>query len=236
MEPRQPAVVGRNGGRRDAMRMEDRMVAVVRLYRHGRGIREIARQVTFLEIAGACAAGTAGKDCNCQALDRTWTIGRPHANCDCLLRRVSARTVTRDIERQRAQWATERLRDYEAIVDEAVARLNGLIAVYADAWTRSCGKREISSVERTLGGEGAGRTKSGRRVEEMLGNPAYLDGWRKCEEERNRIMMPQKIALTTPDGTAAGVIVLPGTVGDDEWVRVAQKQQTELARMLGTPG
>jgi DNA-binding transcriptional ArsR family regulator len=112
-------------------------------------------------------------------------------------------TITYDLKRLQEQWLASSLQDFNAARAAQLARVDHLEREYWDAWERSKAQITVTVKESTLTGNRK-RVKGSERVEDHVGNPAYLAGVQWCIEARSRLLglnAPTKVAPTTPDGT-----------------------------------
>lgn len=99
---------------------------------------------------------------------------------------VDQKTVSRDLEAIRSEWRSAALRNYDAKVDEELARLDRAEREYWSAWERSKQERQ-SSRTRKRTGRAAGDEAEVRK-EQRDGNPRFLEGVVRCVALRCRIL------------------------------------------------
>jgi hypothetical protein len=119
---------------------------------------------------------------------------------------VSRQQIGYDLKVLQRRWQESALADFNAKKAAELARVDELERTYWEAWARSCQSREVTTQERTQGGESQAeeaRLKAGVRKEQRDGNPEFLRGVERCVEMRCKIIgafAAVKIAPTTPDG------------------------------------
>src|SRR5262249_54538628 len=119
---------------------------------------------------------------------------------------VSRQQIGYDLKVLQRRWQESALADFNAKKAAELAKVDELERTYWEAWERSCQAREVSTQERTQGGDGRaddGRLKAGVRKEKRDGNPEFLRGVERCIEMRCKILgafAALKVAPTTPDG------------------------------------
>ena len=119
---------------------------------------------------------------------------------------VSRQQIAYDLKTLQRRWQESALADFHAKKAAELAKVDELERTYWEAWQRSGEAREVTTQERTQGGEGAAddaRLKAGVRKEQRDGNPEFLRGVERCIDMRCKILgafAAVKIAPTTPDG------------------------------------
>jgi hypothetical protein len=119
---------------------------------------------------------------------------------------VSRQQIGYDLKVLQRRWQASALADFDAKKAAELARIDELERSYWEAWERSCQAREVTTQEKTQGGEGHAedaRLKAGVRKEQRDGNPEFLRGVERCIELRCKItgaFAAVKVAPTTPDG------------------------------------
>jgi hypothetical protein len=119
---------------------------------------------------------------------------------------VSRQQVGYDLKVLQRRWQESALGDFNAKKAAELAKMDELERTYWEAWERSCQAREVTTQEKTQGGEGQSedaRLKAGVRKEQRDGNPEFLRGVERCIEMRCKItgaFAAIKIAPTTPNG------------------------------------
>lgn len=114
---------------------------------------------------------------------------------------ITQQQVSYDLGVIRKRWRASAARDFDALIDEQLAKVDRVEAEYWAAWERSQREAQASLTRRTEG-EGVTTTAEMRR-EAQVGNPAFLAGVLACVERRCRLLgldAPTKIAPTSPDG------------------------------------
>jgi hypothetical protein len=149
---------------------------------------------------------------------------------------VSRQQIGYDLKLLHQRWRESALADFDAKKAAELAKMDELERTYWVAWERSCQAREVTTQEKTQGGEGQagdGRLKAGVRTEQRDGNPEFLRGIERCIELRCKIIgafAAVKIAPTTPDGeeqwhasdTETNTVLLAaffGQGGDSVWMQ-----------------
>ena len=119
---------------------------------------------------------------------------------------VSRQQIGYDLKALQRRWQESALADFHAKKAAELARVDELERTYWEAWERSCQAREVTTQERTQGGDGhadEARLKAGVRKEQRDGNSEFLRGVERCIEMRCKILgtfAALKVAPTTPDG------------------------------------
>lgn len=119
---------------------------------------------------------------------------------------VSRQQICYDLKILQRRWQESALADFNSKKAAELAKMDELERTYWEAWERSCQAREVTTQEKTQGGEGQSdeaRLKAGVRKEQRDGNPEFLRGVERCIELRCKIsgaFAAVKIAPTTPDG------------------------------------
>jgi hypothetical protein len=123
--------------------------------------------------------------------------------------KVTRQQIGYDLKVLQRRWQESALGDFNAKKAAELAKMDELERTYWEAWERSCLAREVTTQEKTQGGEGQSedaRLKAGVRKEQRDGNPEFLRGVERCIEMRCKItgaFAAIKIAPTTPDGEEA---------------------------------
>jgi hypothetical protein len=119
---------------------------------------------------------------------------------------VSRQQISYDLKVLQRRWQASTLADFNGKKAAELAKVDELERTYWEAWERSCSAREVTTQERTQGGDGhtdEARLKAGVRKEQRDGNAEFLRGVERCIELRCKILgafAAVKIAPTTPDG------------------------------------
>src|SRR5260370_34244552 len=122
---------------------------------------------------------------------------------------VSRQQIGYDLKLLQQRWRESALADFDAKKAAELAKMDELERTYWEGWERSCQFREVTTQEKTQGGEGQagdGRLKAGVRKEQRDGNPGFLREIERCIEMRCKIIgafAAATIAPTTPDGEEA---------------------------------
>jgi len=122
---------------------------------------------------------------------------------------ISRQQISYDLKVLLRRWQESALADFNAKKAAELARVDELERTYWEAWERSCQAREVTTQEKTQGGEAKAdeaRLKAGVRKEQRDGNPEFLRGVERCVELRCKItgaFAALKIAPTTPNGEEA---------------------------------
>lgn len=116
---------------------------------------------------------------------------------------VSYVQVHKDLNEVRRRWRETSVRDFDAIRDEQLAKLDKLEATYWDGWARSIAVKKKESSERRTGTGESGRPVEINKAqivrEERVGDPRFLDGVQRVIERRCKLMgldAPEKIEHT----------------------------------------
>ena len=107
--------------------------------------------------------------------------------------------VFNDLKHIRKEWRESAIRDFDAMRDEELRRLERIERESWEAWERS--QKPAQSARIAEGGTGKGH----KTVKGQVGNPKFLDVVLKCIESRRSMLgldAPTKVAQTTPDGKA----------------------------------
>jgi hypothetical protein len=133
-------------------------------------------------------------------------------------------TVYRDFEAMLAEWRASHERDTDAKVQQILAEIQLMRAEAWAAWERSKQPREVTTTERTQGGEGGDRLKAGVRKEGRDPASEYMRTVEWCIEKECEIWglnAPKKVAMTDPSGKKpapppAVIVIDPAALSDDK--------------------
>lgn len=103
---------------------------------------------------------------------------------------VDQSTICRELKKIKQAWKAEAVRDYDLHVDEQLRRLAMLEAEHWEAWQRSQTAKEQSLSEKMAEAASGGdaKTKIQRRTETRIGDPRFLEGLLKCNQERSKLL------------------------------------------------
>src|SRR5262245_40732431 len=90
---------------------------------------------------------------------------------------VSRQQIGYDLKLLQRRWQESALADFNTKKAAELAKVDELERTYWQAWERSCQIREVTTQEKTQGGDGQaddGRLKAGVRKEPRDGNPEFL--------------------------------------------------------------
>lgn len=96
---------------------------------------------------------------------------------------VTQQTVSNDLKEIRIRWRESSIRDFDAIKEEQLAKINLAESQYWQEWERSKETKITKRNEDGLTDKGA-LTKEVIIEEQKCGDPRYLDGVMKCIERR----------------------------------------------------
>ncbi len=98
--------------------------------------------------------------------------------------------ISRELSKIKATWKAEATRDYDLHVDEQLRRLAMVEAEYWSGWERSQTAKEQSLSEKMAEAASGGdaKTKIQRRSETRVGDPRFLEGIVKCNQERSKLL------------------------------------------------
>jgi hypothetical protein len=105
--------------------------------------------------------------------------------------------VFNDLKQIRKEWREAAIRDFDAMRDEELRRLERIEKEAWSAWERSQKPQQSARVSDKEGGKGH------KTVKAQVGNPRFIEVVLKCIESRRAMLgldAPTKIAPTTPDG------------------------------------
>jgi hypothetical protein len=108
-----------------------------------------------------------------------------------------------DLKILRRRWQEAALKDFDEAVALELAKINQLEAERWEAWRRSIGEKQKKLREKVAAGAGGARDKASVQTEDLIGNPAYLQGVERCIERRCKLLglnAPKRIAPTDPTG------------------------------------
>jgi hypothetical protein len=99
-------------------------------------------------------------------------------------------TICRELKKIKRAWKAEAVRDYDLHVDEQLRRLAMLETAHWEAWERSQTVKEQSLSEKLAEAASGGdsKTKVQRRTETRIGDPRFLEGLLKCNQERSKLL------------------------------------------------
>jgi hypothetical protein len=103
---------------------------------------------------------------------------------------IDQSTICRELKKIKQAWKAEAVRDYDLHVDEQLRRLAMLEAEHWEAWQRSQQPKEQSLQEKLseVAASGDSRTKVQRKTEVRVGDPRFLEGLLKCNQERSKLL------------------------------------------------
>lgn len=127
---------------------------------------------------------------------------------------TSQATVSRDISALHKAWLDSALRDFDALKEIELKRIDRTEREAWDAWRRTIGTHTKSSIatkgaivtEGVKGQSGFKTLQPSEKTvhsEEQAGDPRFLNIVLKCIEQRRKILgldAPTKVAPTSPDG------------------------------------
>jgi transposase len=121
---------------------------------------------------------------------------------------ISQNTVSLDLRAIQKEWRESSLRDFDALRERELQKIDRLEREANAAWERS--QKPIQEA-RMQGDVPNQRTQ--KRVKNQYGDPRFLEIVRKCIADRRALLgldAPTKIAPTTPDGKSLVPHELPG--------------------------
>ncbi len=104
-------------------------------------------------------------------------------------------TVSKDLHHIHTAWRESAIRDFDALRDLEIARLNTIEREAWAAWERSQ-QPAVTTIT-------SGRAPAKRITRHQFGNPRFLELALRASEERRKLLgldAPLKIAPVTPDG------------------------------------
>jgi hypothetical protein len=154
---------------------------------------------------------------------------------------ISQPTVCQDLQAIRKQWRDSAIRDFDALRERELQKLDLLEREAWAAWKRSQEPAESTRVVQDGSGKRAQKTEAHR-----VGDPRYLEQVHKCVASRRAILgldAPVRVAPTSPDGETsyhAHVMVelmrIAEEAGDGPRVIDAQFVQEQVHAALAGPG
>ena len=111
--------------------------------------------------------------------------------------KISQSTVSRDLTVIQKQWAEARISDIDERKRIELAKIDNLELIYWEGWKRSCEKAEIETTKMTGNlkknqkeGEGdkPDRMEKTKRIENMIGDPRFLQGIERCIYKRCELL------------------------------------------------
>lgn len=116
-------------------------------------------------------------------------------------------TISRDLKAIQQQWKASAIRDFDLDKQQELQRLALLEREYWQGWERSQQAKEASLTEKFGGrdeaGNPTGRVKLANRVEQRVGEPAFLNGVLSCVRERAKLLDLYPNKETKPESTEA---------------------------------
>jgi len=99
-------------------------------------------------------------------------------------------TICRELKKIKQAWKAEAVRDYDLHVGEQLGRLAMVEAEYWSGWERSQQPKEQSLQEKLseVASGGDSKTKVQRKTEARIGDPRFLEGLLKCNQERSKLL------------------------------------------------
>jgi hypothetical protein len=139
---------------------------------------------------------------------------------------INQSTVCRELKKIKAAWKAESVRDYDLHVDMQLHRLALVEVEYWSGWERSQVAKEQSLSEKMaeVASGGDGKTKVQRRTETRIGDPRFLEGLLKCNQERSKLLNLYPASSTASLGSSP---TAPGLSAD--------AVQVIRAQILGVP-
>lgn len=120
--------------------------------------------------------------------------------------------ISRELSKIKAAWKAEATRDYDLHVDEQLRRLAMVEAEYWSGWERSQTAKE-QSLQEKLTEAATSRDSKDRdsnakiqgRTETRVGDPRFLEGIVKCNQERSKLLdlYPTSSAPTSDSNASA---------------------------------
>lgn len=111
---------------------------------------------------------------------------------------ISQPTVSQDLEAIRREWRESSVRDFDALRERELRKLDMLEREAWAAWERSQRPSESTRVTQDGSGKLAQRT-----VQQRIGDPRFLEQVQKCIAARRALLgldAPTRIAPVMPDG------------------------------------
>ena len=98
--------------------------------------------------------------------------------------------ISRELSKIKAAWKAEATRDYDLHVDEQLRRLAMVESEYWEGWERSQTAKEQSLQEKLTEAATSrdSKAKIQRRTETRVGDPRFLEGIVKCNQERSKLL------------------------------------------------
>jgi hypothetical protein len=100
---------------------------------------------------------------------------------------LSQGAIHRDISEVRRRWRESSIVDMNEAKQRELDRIDQLERMYRDAYTRSMGEKVTTRTEQE-GRGAAATTKAIVQREQLIGNPAFLNGIQSCIEQRCKIL------------------------------------------------
>ena len=120
---------------------------------------------------------------------------------------VDQSTVCRELKKIKQAWKAEATRDYDLHVDEQLRRLAMVESEYWEGWERSQTTKEQSLQEKLTEAATSrdSKAKIQRRTETRVGDPRFLEGIVKCNQERSKLLdlYPTSNAPTSDSNASA---------------------------------
>lgn len=129
---------------------------------------------------------------------------------------VDQSTICRELKKIKAAWKAESVRDYDLHVDMQLHRLALVEAQYWSGWERSQAAKEQSLSEKMaeVASGGDSKTKIQRRTETRIGDPRFLEGLLRCNQERSKLLDLYPSDREFNNATVAGRSSGAGLSGD----------------------
>lgn len=112
---------------------------------------------------------------------------------------VTQQQISSDLKALRKQWKESAIRDYDAALDEELARINRRETEAWDAWERSKQQFKQRNIKgRSVGEAQTSVTEKSERIEDRNGDPRYLNIVETCSKQRCELLGLNKAPLEKP--------------------------------------
>lgn len=130
----------------------------------------------------------------------------------------SQQQIGYDLRQMMKRWRAEYILNMDELVQRELVKIDNLEATYWEAWDRSIQEKKTKSQGKSQDSDGF-RNTAQLRTEEMLGNPAYLEGVRWCIKRRCELLgldQPGKMYNINEHGGGAQALEVVFVDGDED--------------------
>jgi hypothetical protein len=132
---------------------------------------------------------------------------------------VTQQQISLDLGVIRKRWLESSVRDFDAAKSEQLAKIDHMESEAWDAWEKSKGKHRQVTTKKGINGKGE-IDETTVKVEDLIGNPAYMNIIDRCIERRCRLLGLDAELRYTDVNLAIAAVIRAGFVVQNPTVDV----------------